>query len=209
MYQGDQLMVVENYLDKSECDYWIKFADESMGVKALVGSAKPSGVVKNESNEAFVADRINLFSEPDVKKNAIKLYSDIYGNIVPAHYGTDIEWFEIPHILRYKQGGNYHFHADAEAWDQDSNSWVRGIDRDYSCLTYLNSEYTGGALTFPYLNLRLHPCEGLLVAFPSDHRFLHSAEQTLSGVRYVMTTWGAAKGTMRVMPRPPALIVRL
>jgi len=208
VYNGTELMVVENCLSVSECEQWVEFAERKAGVPAPVGNTQNSGAAaQNVQNQAFVADRINLMAEPEQKAAAIALYRDLYGRQVKKHYGIDIEWFEIPHILRYTSGGNYNYHADAEAWDQQQQCWVRGVDRDYSCVTYLNSDFTGGTLAFPYLNLRLHPRAGLVVIFPSDHRFLHSAEETTSGKRYAMVTWAAKIGSERVMAPPH--VVRL
>lgn len=209
IYNGPELMVLEDCLSAEQCRWWVQFAKSKSGVRAPVGSAQSAGVAQNVQDQAFVADRINLMSEPEQKAAAIKLYRDVYGKWVKAHYGIDIEWFEIPHILRYTSGGNYKYHADAEAWDQHNQCWVRGVDRDYSCITYLNSDFTGGALSFPYLNLKLNPRAGLVVVFPSDHRFLHSAEETSSGERYAMVTWAASVGSERVMPAAPPHVVRL
>ena len=208
VYNGPELMVVENCLGADECVQWVRFAERKAGVPAPVGTTQNPGIAaQNAQNEAFVADRINLMAEPAQKAAAIALYRDVYGRLVKSYYGVDIEWFEIPHILRYVSGGNYVYHADAEAWDQQQQCWVRGVDRDYSCITYLNSDFTGGTLAFPYLNIRLHPRAGLVVVFPSDHRFLHAAEETTSGVRYAMVTWAARVGSERVMVPPQ--VVRL
>jgi len=209
VYTGPELLVLENYIDKKTCEKWVDFAEQKSGVSAPVGSTKVSGRSENTQNQGFVADRINLMSEPVHKLDATNLYKEIYGEHIPKHYGVEMEWFEIPHILRYKAGGNYNYHSDSEAWNDQQKRWVKGVDRDYSCVTYLNSNFTGGTLAFPHLNLRLHPREGLIVVFPSDHRFLHSAEETLTGKRYAMVTWGARYGSERVMLVPPPHIVRL
>lgn len=208
-YSGSELILLENFLDDNACKDWVAFADGKAGSHAPVGSVNNSGSAKNTQNFGFVADRINLLSEQKYKKQAVELFDNVYRNIISKNYGVKIEWFEIPHILRYKEGGNYNYHSDSELWDKGLQSWVKGIDRDYSCILYLNSEFTGGTLVFPHLNLRLHPRAGLMVIFPSDHRFLHSAEKVLSGRRYAMVTWGAECGVVRVMGSPPPHIVRL
>lgn len=209
VYKGRELMVLEDYLTTRECEQWVEFTERKAGIAASVGSMQESGPAQNTQNDAFVADRINLVYEAEQRDAAIALCRNIYDKRIKAHYGADIEWFEIPHILRYVSGGNYLYHADSEAWDEQQQRWVRGVDRDYSCIIYLNSDFTGGSLVFPYLNLRLNPRAGLLVVFPSDHRFLHSAEETTSGKRYAMVTWGARKGSERVTDRPPPHVVQL
>ena len=79
------------------------------------------------------------------------------------------------------------------------------MDRDVSVLVYLDNDYTGGELVFPNFGLRLEPRAGMLVAFPSDHRYCHSARPVTSGMRHVIVSWAAAWGTTRVHDNPPAL----
>jgi hypothetical protein len=49
----------------------------------------------------------------------------------------------------------------------------------------------------------------MLVTFPSDHRFMHAAEETLTGQRYAFVTWAASKGAARVMQGTPPHIVAM
>ncbi len=82
--------------------------------------------------------------------------------------------------------------------------WIQG-----NRIIYLNNEFTGGTLAFPNYNLRFHPRPGMLVCFPSDHRFMHYAEEVKSGIRYAMVTWGAEKGSVRVpggRPNDPIML---
>lgn len=60
-----------------------------------------------------------------------------------------------------------------------------------------------GTFVFPNLCVRLRPKAGMLVAFPSDHRFLHGVEPVTSGERYAIAGWAAALGVPKVGPRPP------
>ncbi len=85
---------------------------------------------------------------------------------------------------------------------------------DYNELGYIRegidtNDFTGGELDFPHFGFRIRPQAGMLACFPSDHRYLHAAKPTLSGTRYVLVGWAAAKGTQRVNDRPPKRSVRL
>jgi len=64
-------------------------------------------------------------------------------------------------------------------------------------------------IDFPHFGFRIRPQSGMLACFPSDHRYLHAAKPTLSGTRYVLVGWAAAKGTQRVNDRLPKRSVRL
>ncbi|MCA9540819.1 MAG: 2OG-Fe(II) oxygenase, partial [Myxococcales bacterium] len=63
---------------------------------------------------------------------------------------------------------------------------------------------------FPRLGCRVQPRKGMLVAFPSDHRYEHAAEPTESGRRYALVSWAALRGTARSRTQLPysAVIVR-
>jgi hypothetical protein len=208
-YSGRELLLAPNYLGAEGCAALIEYADRMGGKPAPVGDPRADGRVGNRRDSAFTADRIDMQSEPWITERSIAMCRDIYGNCVAAYYGVEIEWFEVPHILRYHPGGNYLVHSDCENWDEQQLRWIKGVDRDFSSVLYLNSGFTGGALAFPALNLRIHPQPGLLVTFPSDHRFRHSAEETLSGKRYAFVTWAARKGSERVMNGMPPHIVRM
>ena len=209
IYAGRELLIAQNYLDAEGCAALIAYADRTGGKPAPVGDPKGDGRVGNTQDPAFTADRIDIHSDPQVVERSLAMCQDIYANGVAQFYGVGIEWFEVPHILRYHPGGHYIVHSDSENWDESQQRWVKGVDRDYSSILYLNSEFTGGSLAFPNLNLRIHPQAGLLVTFPSDHRFMHAAEETLTGQRYAFVTWAARKGAARVMQGTPPHIVRL
>ena len=150
------------------------------------------------------ADRVTDYIDIDgVAPQVHAVMRDIFTLQVGRHYGKTIAWYERPELLRYRAGGHYSPHADSENWDRQKKSWVRAIDRDFSILLYLNDEFEGGSLEFENFGLRLAPTAGMLVAFPSDHRFVHSARPTEAGERLVLVCWCAAKGSERVGQGPP------
>jgi len=209
VYNGHELLVAQNYLGADGCEALIAYAELVGGKPAPVGDPRGDGLVGNRQDAAFVAERIDIDRDPFIVERCTAMCRDICGNGMARHFGVEIEWFEVPHILRYHPGGNYIVHSDCENWDEQQQRWIKGVDREYSAVLYLNSEFTGGALAFPALNLRIHPQPGMLVLFPSDHRFRHSAEETLSGIRYAFVTWAARKGAVRVMKTTPPFIVRM
>ena len=75
---------------------------------------------------------------------------------------------------------------------------MRTQNRDFSLLLYLNDEYTGGAISFPNFNIEIEPQRGMLLTFPSDHRFVHEAQPVMSGERYVIVSWGLNKATPKI-----------
>ena len=80
------------------------------------------------------------------------------------------------------------------------------IDRDLSVLIYLNDDFEGGEVNFSNFGFDIKPSSGLLIAFPSDHRYLHAAQLVTSGVRYAIVSWAAIIGGPRA---PGALIPKI
>src|SRR5215472_3557367 len=86
-------------------------------------------------------------------------------------------------------GDSYFAHADNER--REHRQWVPNntSQRDYTGLVYLNDNFTGGELVFPDLNAVIIPKPGLLVAFPSNHNFVHAVPKVLYGKRYSLPVW--------------------
>lgn len=108
------------------------------------------------------------------------------------------EWCETPNLLRYGPQGKYTVHSDAEHFDLKTEQFYRFIDRDFSILIYLNDDYTGGELHFPWLRFTYTPKAGDLVIFPSNHIFSHESLSIQSGTKYALVSWGALRGSPRV-----------
>lgn len=124
---------------------------------------------------------------------------------VEPHFDIHIRAVQEMQFLKYRPGGYFMVHADGEmiAEHEGRKQWVKHQDRDVSVLLYLNasSEYEGGLLRFPRQHILIKPELGMAVAFPSDHRFMHAAQEITSGTRYVVATWlsceeGAPVGTV-------------
>lgn len=196
------IVVVEDYLPESLrrefCDYARAQAGRPSTVQAPEAAA-------GESITRLSAARITDYIEIDgIAASVHEVMQGIFVQQVGKHYGKAIDWYEKPELLRYRAGGHYSPHADAENWNAATQSWTRAIDRDFSILLYLNEEFQGGSLTFPNFGLRLKPSAGMLVAFPADHRYVHCAQPVEAGERLVLVCWGAAKGSERVGGGPPA-----
>ena len=116
-----------------------------------------------------------------------------YQHYVTRFFKARLDTFEPPQVLNYSIGGRYRPHADNEHWVRDTSQWVRSLERDYSLLLYLNDGYEGGSLYFPNFKWAIQPKRGMLVSFPSDHRYLHGAAPLISGTRIAVASWAKAK----------------
>ena len=93
-------------------------------------------------------------------------------------------------LARIGPGGLHHPHADNSRQDADGN-WVPNHTpmRHYSTIAYISEEFEGGEIRFLDQDLSIRPRTGLLVAFPSDHRYVHEVVPVRSGVRYTLPIW--------------------
>ena len=196
-YVGSDILISEHVIDKVTCQEIMAYADAHAGNPAFVGDPQEDSSVQNTYTDAFIADRVDVINDPPMAKKLNRICEDYYRQIVEPYYSMAMEWFEIPHLLRYQPGGECGLHSDAENWKANEYQWVREIDRDYSSVIYFNADYSGGGLAFPDLNIRITPGSGMCVTFPSDHRFTHEVEPVVEGVRYACVMWAAALGTER------------
>jgi len=196
------ILVINDYLEAEICDALARYADSCAYTKlSVVDHHKSTGdKIETATSEGRVTDHVHIDGmAPDV----LSMMNDAYCNRLAPFYNVNFEWYERPQILRYSAGGKYNQHADADHWLPDEKKWVRTQDRDYSVLFYLNEDYGGGELEFINQKYRFKPKKGMLAAFPSDHRYLHAALPTTSGIRYVIVSWAAIIGTPRVRKQAP------
>ncbi len=139
----------------------------------------------------------------------LTIFNDVYCHRLSPFHHVDFEWYERPYILRYPEGSSHSQQSDAEQWRPEDKKWVRAADRDYNVFLCLNDNFGGGELLFTDQNYRIKPRAGTLIAFPSDHRYLHAVLPVSSGVRYVLASWAAALSTPRVRPLTPYAAVFL
>jgi Rps23 Pro-64 3,4-dihydroxylase Tpa1-like proline 4-hydroxylase len=97
-----------------------------------------------------------------------------------AKYGindliSEYDWI----FLRYDSGGFFKVHAD------DSHKYARTV----SVSVYLNDEYDGGEILFPYFNIKYKPKSGDILIFSSAFPYAHSVEPITSGTRYALVNW--------------------
>jgi len=208
-YVGSEILISDNVIDEATCREIMAYADANAGNPAYVGKPQEDSSVANTYSYAFIADRVDLIQDPQMAKRMNNICEDYYRRIVEPYYDMKVEWFEVPHLLLYPPGGKCGLHADAENWIRDEYQWVRLIDRDYSSVIYFNSNYSGGALAFPDLNIRITPGNGMIVTFPTDHRFIHEVEAVTEGTRYSCVMWAVAVGTERCYKMITDHIIRL
>ena len=201
----DELLVVREFLSREQCSELIELARRLRSEEAEISVARDGerGLLRRRSARR-ITTTIKTFERPEAFTTIVA--RGLREHVEPR-YGVRIEWFEWPDVLLYRPGGHYDLHTDADLRDPETGRWRRVTDRDFSLLIYLNDDFTGGNLELPDRGETVRPQAGMLVAFPSDHRFSHAALPVESGNRYVIVSWAAALGSPRVLSGPRLKVV--
>jgi Rps23 Pro-64 3,4-dihydroxylase Tpa1-like proline 4-hydroxylase len=83
-------------------------------------------------------------------------------------------------ILKYEDAGYLPAHID-------SGSSSRAL----SVVLYLNDNYDGGEITFPYVGngIKIKPEAGSAIFFPSMFVYVHEVSAVSNGIRYALPNW--------------------
>jgi Rps23 Pro-64 3,4-dihydroxylase Tpa1-like proline 4-hydroxylase len=112
-----------------------------------------------------------------------QFYMMIMASLIPYanRYGIHDQLYpEDFQMLKYSGGQQYKPHSDG------GTSFV---PRQVTAICYLNDNYEGGELEFPYFGIKLQPQKGMLVLFPSNFAYAHAALPVTEGVKYSLVTW--------------------
>lgn len=83
-------------------------------------------------------------------------------------------------INKYEVGQYYNYHVDNSVINNNEN-------RVLSIVIYINDDYEGGELQFPFYTYK--PSKGQGVFFPSDWLYPHRSCPVLKGTKYSIVTW--------------------
>jgi|694.fasta_scaffold92474_6 prolyl 4-hydroxylase len=110
--------------------------------------------------------------------NAVDAGLKKYYNIYPRAEKNIRSKEKFPKLLKYYPGSFMPAHSD------------HGItSRTISCILYLNDDYVGGELYFPYFDITFKPSAGSVVFFPSNFMYVHEVKEIKDGVRYSFPNW--------------------
>lgn len=95
-----------------------------------------------------------------------------------SRFNFKMEYMEAINFVKYKEGNHFSVHTD------------HGFS--YTCtlstVAYLNDDYDGGELWFPYMNIKLKPQKGDVIFFPSTYIFAHASLPVTNGTKYSAVT---------------------
>jgi hypothetical protein len=158
-----ELSVVPNLVNEEQIAYIINLAKE----------AAPE-FYERENRHRFVFD---WNADPIFKQLAETVCEQLNATVDELEYGVQ--------VFIHHEGGQTFYHTDAL-------SEANGKRRNCTALVYLNDDYLGSYLDFPYLGSRIKPQRGMMIAYPltnenneMNETFGHSASMITKGTKYM------------------------
>ncbi|MDX1625992.1 MAG: 2OG-Fe(II) oxygenase [Wenzhouxiangellaceae bacterium] len=195
------ITVVEDFLDSDRIADWAEFlsdrASEPLTVVDVEATTEERVVRRPDPRR--VTERVDV----GPRQSALDALVERALTKIGDERGCRFRWYERPQVLKYLPGGRYDTHADSDNVDPVTGAIRKDLDRDVSLLIYLNDDYEGGRLGFDHFGWSLRPRAGMLVHFPSDYRYVHTARPVTAGERYAVVSWASIEGAPRVRRDPP------
>lgn len=107
-------------------------------------------------------------------------------NLVEQHYDVKCKSYSID-FLHYPEGTHYWPHVDGQ-YVAGTNIKRSEVNRDITCVTYLNDDYEGGEIYFPFFEIEKKPKAGDILMYPGSWKYLHGVKP-VKGTRYAIVAW--------------------
>ena len=121
---------------------------------------------------------------PEQFSELINIYNDTVAGLTAclqdyeSRYNIRMDFMEAINYVRYNEGQHFNVHAD------HGFSYICTV----SSVMYLNDDYDGGELWFPYLDVTFKPKYGDIVLFPSTFIYSHASKPVTRGTKYAAVT---------------------
>jgi hypothetical protein len=125
-------------------------------------------------------------ARPDIQER-LKVIRDAMTATVMGYYGLERAlWSDGLCLVRWFPGNDQRPHADAanETGHPHPYPW-----RDYGAIAYLNTDFTGGRLYYPELELSPPIMDGMLAFHPGTVDFMHGVTAVTGGMRYTVASF--------------------
>jgi hypothetical protein len=176
----------------------IKHLSESIDndlIKTLLNSAQEA-----KSSQATVGKIVDeqyiAVHNPDICTASFVDYSSFTESVatlvgrckelVEHQYSVECITYSID-FLHYPDGTHYWPHIDGQYVD-GTNVRRSDINRDITCVVYLNDDYQGGEVYFPFFDIEKRPNAGDILMYPGSWQYLHGVKK-VQGVRYAIVIW--------------------
>ena len=175
------------FLSKQECEEIINLSLPQL--KPLTTYSNSSNNNEVEVNKDRVGDGCYFYGNEGIFGKIINNLSFLTNS--PQHC------IEAINVVRYKVGGRYDQHFDCFSFSEGFTDKIKAEgDRKYSCIIYLNENFSGGSTYFPNIGVEIHPSVGSLIIWSNLNskgtpytESLHAGMPVEEGEKWALVTW--------------------
>lgn len=183
---SSNIVELENFMTPEEVDF-LENAAKSLKIWDVTQShVNENGTVIYDAD--YWKDRV--CSAPSLNQNDPRIVPVIQGLFKRLQPIIE-EFFKVKvqptgqTIVKWNPGQYQQPHADKELHSGPDAGLPNDFPHyDISSLFYINDDYEGGELYFPYQNVQFKPKRGSAYFFPGDMNYVHGVTEILSGFRY-------------------------
>ncbi len=167
---------LENVIDKNQ-DGWFKWSGALVGDRESIPDYRDCVDFKVKKNDFSINPKAN---DSDLKNIYFEIDErlQVCLNHYCSLYNIKMNYQEAVNFVKYGPGQHFQVHSD------HGFSYVCTV----STVMYLNDNYVGGGLYFPYFDYTYTPEEGDIVLFPSTFIYAHAALPVEEGIKYAAVT---------------------
>jgi len=177
-----ELFTWPTFLSAQECDKLIEIIETRI---------QPSPLFKERDTSGIRTSSTHFFSNDAPETIAL-------GHKIDEALGIERKHAETIQGQRYREGEQYRYHKDY--FREERPHWqrerLRGGQRSWTAMVYLNSVEAGGETEFSELGLTISPERGMLIVWNNmdksgrpNANTRHAALPVQSGQKYVITQW--------------------
>ena len=169
-------------LDLHEVTELLSLAQAAPKIDAEIAKIVDGKYVKFKKSEQCNASLVQYDAFPDKVESIVAHCSEL----VKDYHGVNCIDHEIEFVY-YSTGTKYWPHVDGQAINE--NVVTRGdIQRDITCVVYLNNDYSGGEIYFQFFDISVRPNPGDIMIYPSSWQYMHGVDPVV-GERYALVIW--------------------
>jgi predicted 2-oxoglutarate/Fe(II)-dependent dioxygenase YbiX len=179
------------HFDPRKIKHLVNIVDTSSLLESAKTAISTPATVGNIVDNQYVS-----VHNPDICTARLIDYSDFADSVdqlvrrceelVEHHYSVECVTNSID-FLHYPDGTHYWPHIDGQYVE---GTYVRrsNVNRDITCVVYLNDDYEGGEVYFPFFDITKRPNAGDILMYPGSWQYLHGVNKVV-GVRYAIVIW--------------------
>lgn len=177
-----QIKHLTNEVDNSLVETLLLSAKIVNSTPATVGKVVDNKYVAVHNPDICTANFVDYSSFTDSVQTLVRRCEEL----VEHHYSVECNAHSID-FLHYPSGTHYWPHVDGQYVE---GTFVRrsNVNRDITCVVYLNDDYEGGEIRFPFFDIRKRPNKGDVLMYPGSWQYLHGVDK-VKGVRYAIVIW--------------------